>query len=77
MAKYNSRRPEMLNRLYEEGRSNKEYRTEFEDVRYERAIARLPEQERLEAIERIIYKRLCKYYHQSFFPFIRQITNNS
>ncbi|TGO67312.1 hypothetical protein BELL_0901g00040 [Botrytis elliptica] len=48
----------MLNRLYEEGRSDKEYRTEFDDVRYERAIARLPQQERLEAIERIVYKRL-------------------
>ncbi|KAF7937166.1 uncharacterized protein EAE98_001480 [Botrytis deweyae] len=58
MAKYISRQPEMLNRLYEEGRSNKEYRTEFDEVRYERAIARLPQQERLEAIERIVYKRL-------------------
>ncbi|TGO07204.1 hypothetical protein BTUL_0311g00030 [Botrytis tulipae] len=58
MANYNSRRPEMLDKLYEEGRSNMVYRYAFKDATNDEAIALLPEREKLQAIERVIYKKL-------------------
>ncbi|KAF7901636.1 uncharacterized protein EAF01_006935 [Botrytis porri] len=58
MANYTSRRPEMLDRLYEEGRSNMVYRYAFKDAQNSEAIALLPEQEKLQAIERAVYKKL-------------------
>ncbi|KAF5873414.1 uncharacterized protein Bfra_004874 [Botrytis fragariae] len=58
MANYNSRQPEMLNRLYEEGRSNMVYRYAFKDAQNDETIALLPEQEKLQAIERTVYKKL-------------------
>ncbi|TGO20702.1 hypothetical protein BPAE_0273g00100 [Botrytis paeoniae] len=58
MANYNSRRPEMLDKLYEEGRSNMVYRYTFKDAQNDEAIALLPEQEKLQAIERAVYKKL-------------------
>ncbi|KAF7881169.1 uncharacterized protein EAF02_007060 [Botrytis sinoallii] len=58
MSNYNSRQPEMLNRLYEEGKSNMLYRYAFKDATNDQAIALLPEQEKLQAIERAVYKKL-------------------
>ncbi|TGO45961.1 hypothetical protein BCON_0353g00050 [Botryotinia convoluta] len=48
----------MLDRLYEEGRSNMVYRYAFKDATNDEAIALLPEQEKLQAIERAVYKKL-------------------
>lgn len=66
----------MLDKLYEEGRSNMVYRYAFKDATNDEAIALLPEQEKLQAIERTVYKKLCKYHQQSSF-YIRQNANNS
>ncbi|THV45790.1 hypothetical protein BGAL_0450g00060 [Botrytis galanthina] len=48
----------MLDKLYEEGRSNMVYRYAFKDATNDEAIALLPEQEKLQVIERAVYKKL-------------------
>ncbi|TGO56371.1 hypothetical protein BOTNAR_0224g00030 [Botryotinia narcissicola] len=48
----------MLDRLYEEGRSNMVCRYAFKDATDDEAIALLPEREKLQAIELVIYKKL-------------------
>ncbi|KAF7949232.1 hypothetical protein EAE96_008399 [Botrytis aclada] len=58
MAHYNSRRSEMLERLFDEDRLNTEYKNAFENAKNERAIALLPEQEKLQAIELAVYEKL-------------------
>ena len=55
----------MLDRLFEEGRLNNEYRSAFEHAAY----ALLREEGKMEVIERTVYKKLCKYLQQSFFYF--------
>ncbi|TGO33108.1 hypothetical protein BHYA_0266g00110 [Botrytis hyacinthi] len=58
MANYNSRRPEILDKLYEEGGSNMLYRYAFKDATNDEVIALLPKQEKLQAIEHFVYKKL-------------------
>ncbi|KAG4029102.1 hypothetical protein MFRU_017g00390 [Monilinia fructicola] len=58
MIPYQSRKGEMLMKLFDEGRENAEYRNALNEVANDEVVASLPEPEKLKALECAIYKKL-------------------
>jgi hypothetical protein len=57
---YMSQKAAMLERLYDEDRPNTEYKRAMEKVLKDEAVASLPTDQKIEAIERAIYDTLCR-----------------